>query len=97
MSDPVLLTRVEDHAAFWTLNRPSVMNAFNFELLHALRAAADEVRFDPAVRVVIVTGAGERAFCAGADLKERATLPPLRVREFIFTIRNLFTSIEELN
>jgi enoyl-CoA hydratase/carnithine racemase len=47
--------------------------------------------------VVIITGSGEKAFCAGADLKERATLSPEKVKEFIFTIRNLFTSIEQLN
>jgi enoyl-CoA hydratase/carnithine racemase len=47
--------------------------------------------------VVIITGAGDRAFCAGADLKERATLSPIQVKEYIFTIRNLFTAIEQLN
>jgi enoyl-CoA hydratase/carnithine racemase len=47
--------------------------------------------------VVIITGAGDRAFCAGADLKERATLSPIQVKAYIFTIRNLFTAIEQLN
>jgi len=47
--------------------------------------------------VVIITGAGRKAFCAGADLKERTTFDELQVKEFIFTIRNLFTSIEHLN
>ncbi|MDX2497174.1 MAG: enoyl-CoA hydratase-related protein, partial [Desulfobacterales bacterium] len=49
------------------------------------------------VRVVIITGADRKAFCAGADLKERTTFDELQVKEFIFTIRNLFTSIEHLN
>ena len=47
--------------------------------------------------MVIITGAGRKAFCAGADLKERTTFDELQVKEFIFTIRNLFTSIEYLN
>jgi enoyl-CoA hydratase/carnithine racemase len=47
--------------------------------------------------VIIITGSGEKAFCSGADLKERATLNQDQVREYIYTIRNLFTSIEELN
>jgi enoyl-CoA hydratase/carnithine racemase len=47
--------------------------------------------------VVIITGAGEKAFCAGADLKERTTLNPDQVKEYIFTIRNLFTAVEQLN
>jgi enoyl-CoA hydratase/carnithine racemase len=48
------------------------------------------------VRVVIITGQGDKAFCSGADLKERATLSPIQVKEFITTIRNLFTAIEQL-
>jgi len=79
------------------LNRPEVMNSLNFDLLHALKAKINEIRFDTGVRVVIITGSGDRAFCSGADLKERATLSPIQVKEFIFTVRNLFTAIEELN
>ncbi len=96
MSEPVLLTRIEDQTAVWTLNRPQAMNSLNFEMLRALKDAVEQVRFDEQVRVIIVTGAGERAFCAGADLKERAGLAPAQVRAFIHTIRNLFTAIEQL-
>jgi enoyl-CoA hydratase/carnithine racemase len=80
-----------------TLNRPGVMNSLNFPLLHALRDQIESFRSKTNVRVVIITGAGEKAFCAGADLKERATLSPDQVKEYIYTIRNLFTSIEQLN
>ena len=97
MTDQVLLTEEKDGVLLLTLNRPAVMNSFNFDLLKALKAQVDAVRFRPDVRVVIITGAGEKAFCAGADLKERATLSPLQVKAFIFTIRDLFTSIENLN
>ncbi|MEJ2220794.1 MAG: enoyl-CoA hydratase-related protein [Desulfobacterales bacterium] len=97
MSDSVLLVEEENSVATLTLNRPEVMNSFNFAMLHALRDQIDSIRFKPETRVVIITAAGEKAFCAGADLKERATLPPDKVKEYIFTIRNLFTSIEQLN
>jgi len=97
MTEPVLLSEETDGIALLTLNRPAVMNSFNFDMLYALRDAIEAVRFRPEVRVVIITGSGERSFCAGADLKERATLPPLKVKEFILTIRNLFSSIEFLN
>ena len=80
-----------------TLNRPEVMNSLNFALLQALAAEIEAVRFRADVRVLVVTGAGEKAFCAGADLKERAGLSPEKVREYIYTIRNLFTAIEYLN
>jgi enoyl-CoA hydratase/carnithine racemase len=46
---------------------------------------------------VIITGAGKKAFSAGADLRERRTFSDLQVKEYIFTIRNLFTSVEQLN
>ncbi|MEE4607527.1 MAG: enoyl-CoA hydratase-related protein, partial [Desulfobacteraceae bacterium] len=95
MGESILKTEMIDQVAVWTLNRPEVMNAFNLDLLHALKAAVDTARFDPQVRAVIITGAG-RAFCAGADLKERATLSPEQVKNFIYTIRNLFTDIEQL-
>lgn len=96
MSDNLLLIDRTDQIAVLTLNRPKVMNSFNFDMLRALRDAVEALRFDPDIRVLIITGSGDRAFCAGADLKERATLSPVQVKEFIFTIRNLFTAIEQL-
>ena len=97
MNEAVLLREEENGVVTLTLNRPEVMNSFNFELLRALKEQIESVRFNRDVRVIIITGAGEKAFSAGADLKERATLSPDQVKEFIFTIRNLFTSIEQLN
>ncbi|MBW2411867.1 MAG: enoyl-CoA hydratase/isomerase family protein [Deltaproteobacteria bacterium] len=97
MNDGVLLREEENGILTLTLNRPEVMNSFNFQLLHALGEQIEDVRFKRDIRVIIITGAGEKAFCSGADLKERTTLSPDQVKEFIFTIRNLFTSIEQLN
>jgi len=79
-----------------TLNRPGSMNSLNLRTVEALAAAVAAVRFDRAVRIVVVTGAGEKAFCSGADLKERSTLSPDQVRRFIATIRDTFTAIEAL-
>ncbi len=97
MNDNPLL--VEENAGIATLilNRPEVMNSLNFTLLRALRDQIESFRFRRDLRVIIITGSGEKAFCSGADLKERATLNPDQVGEYIYTIRNLFTSIEELN
>jgi len=97
MGDQVLLVEEDAGIVTLTLNRPEVMNSLNFALLHALRDQIEAFRFRSDIRVVIITGSGEKAFCAGADLKERATLSPEKVKEFIFTIRNLFTSFEQLN
>jgi enoyl-CoA hydratase/carnithine racemase len=54
-----------------TLNRPEVLNAFDFQLLRELARAAEDASWDDSIRVVVVTGAG-RAFCVGADLKSWA-------------------------
>jgi methylglutaconyl-CoA hydratase len=73
-ADDVLLVEVADHVALLTLNRPQVLNAIDRYLAEALTRTLPALGHDPAVRVAIVTGAGPRAFCSGADLKERATM-----------------------
>ena len=95
MSTPVLTTR-HGHVALLTLNRPEAMNACDRALLAALRESLDALRFDPEVRAIVVTGAGEKAFCAGADLKERAGMTPLEVKRFIVTIRDTFSMLETM-
>ncbi len=97
MNEEVLTSEEKDQVLWLTLNRPEVMNSLNFPLLHAMRKQIESVRFRREIRVVIVTGAGEKAFCAGADLKERASLSPDQVREYIYTIRDLFNNIAFLN
>ncbi len=97
MEDKVLLVEEQDGIAILTLNRAEVMNSFNFALLQALKEQIEALKFNTNIRVVIITGSGQKAFCAGADLKERTTYSELQVKTFIFTIRNLFTSIEHLN
>ena len=92
----LLKVEEKDQAVILTLNRPQVMNCLNFDLLYAIRDKIDELQYRSDVRTVIITGAGEKSFCAGADLKERATLSQDEVKKFIITIRNLLTSIQNL-
>ena len=69
---------LEDHVATITINRPERMNAMDAEHYNALSAAWVRVRDDPEIRVAIVTGAGEKSFSAGADLKSFVgAQPPL--------------------
>jgi enoyl-CoA hydratase/carnithine racemase len=96
MDSKILLLEEQNGVATLTLNRPEVMNAINFDLLYSLRDQIEALKSKP-VRVIIITGSGGEAFCGGADLKERSTMDELQVKEFISTIRNLFTSIEFLN
>jgi enoyl-CoA hydratase/carnithine racemase len=95
-TDPLLRVEEKDQAVILTLNRPKVMNCLNFDLLYAVRDKIDELQYRTDIRTVIITGAGEKSFCAGADLKERATLTQDEVKKFIITIRNLLTSIQNL-
>ncbi len=60
------------HRATVTINRPEVLNCLNFPTLRELHRAFEDVSWDDQIRVLVVTGAGDRAFCTGADLKEQA-------------------------
>ena len=75
-----ILTQVEDGVGWITVNRPDVRNALNTQVLGDIRQALAEFRYDREVGVVAFTGAGDRAFAAGADigeLKERTVLDAL--------------------
>jgi len=69
-STEILLTEVRDHVAYLTLNRPERRNALNRALQIEIIATLGRLAEDPDVRVVVLRGAGDRAFCAGADLKD---------------------------
>jgi E-phenylitaconyl-CoA hydratase len=76
------LTTERDRGVYWiTLNRPESLNAINMEMHAALVDAWATFRTDPELRVAVLQGAGERAFCAGADLKERASSGDPRTRD----------------
>lgn len=68
VEEPAVLTQRHGHVALLTLNRPGSLNAIDARLSRALATALDDCLTDPAVRAIVLTGAG-RAFCAGHDLK----------------------------
>ena len=74
MTDEPVLFAIENGIAKVTLNRPAKMNALNPEMIVRLARCWDAIEVDPLVRVAILTGAGERTFCAGADLGRLTTL-----------------------
>jgi enoyl-CoA hydratase/carnithine racemase len=74
---------VKDGVARVTLDRPAAANALSMELVGALGHVFARVKADETARVVIITGAGEKAFCAGADLKERRTMSLEETRSFL--------------
>jgi enoyl-CoA hydratase/carnithine racemase len=82
-SDTVLLRRDEGGVAYLTLNRPPARNALSVALMTALQEALEAVAPDPAVRVVVIAGAGP-AFCAGHDLRELRANPGREQYEAVF-------------
>lgn len=80
MNDAVLFDARDDGIAIITLNRPETRNALSKEIREGLFVAWDRFERDPALRVAILTGSGDKAFCAGGDLKEmverKLTVPP---------------------
>lgn len=69
-TDEVLLVSIQDQVAVLTVNRPERMNALNQQVCDRLVRTLEELDRDPAVHVAIVTGAGDKAFIAGADIRE---------------------------
>ncbi|WP_223641693.1 enoyl-CoA hydratase-related protein [Planococcus sp. 4-30] len=85
-----------NNLAFITLNRPEALNAFNYDMLLELGQVVEAIRINPDIRVVVFTGAGEKAFSVGADLKERKNMTDDLVKRNIFKIGEVFSTIESL-
>jgi enoyl-CoA hydratase len=98
MSDfETIIYEIKDGTAYVTLNRPRALNAYNIKMRDELWQVLHAIKADSAVRVVIFKGAGDRAFCAGADLSEFLTAPsPVIARQVRFERDNwgLFLSID---
>lgn len=99
-----ILLHIEDTIATVTLNRPEALNAFNQDSFSGMISAAKKIKETPEVRVVIITGAGERAFSAGMDLKMIAAgssgssmMDSYRVGfDRLYGLKSIFTMYEEL-
>ncbi|MBM6617180.1 enoyl-CoA hydratase-related protein [Bacillus suaedaesalsae] len=91
-----ILLRIENHIAYVTLNRAEALNSFNYDTLCELDKVIESISINRDVRVVIFTGAGEKAFSVGADLKERKTLTIEQVKRNLNKINRVFTAIDQL-
>ncbi|NDI34607.1 enoyl-CoA hydratase [Chengkuizengella sediminis] len=86
----------EEGIANISLNRQEAANALSLQMLNELQEVIMDIKYDRSVRCVIITGAGEKVFCAGADLKERATMDAVQVRKTVSLIRKNINDLEEL-
>lgn len=89
-------TEISEGIATVTLNRPEAANAFSVEMLEQFIDALYTLKFDPEVRVVIITAVGEKAFCAGADLIQRGQMDLTQARQHINLIRSAVNEVEAL-
>ncbi|MBL3730390.1 enoyl-CoA hydratase [Lysinibacillus sp. HST-98] len=96
MTQLVRFEVLEDSIGLITLSRPEAANAMSVQLLHELSDTLDQINGDPAVRVVLLTGAGEKAFCAGADLKERKGMSDQQVKKIVQLIGATVAKVETL-
>src|SRR5579863_8243637 len=82
--------------ALVTVNRPEKLNALSREVVEELGQAADRIAADAGIRAAILTGAGEKAFVAGADINEIAALSPVEARTFSLRGQQVFRKLETL-
>jgi len=91
-----LLFEVEEGVGVVTFNRPAVLNAVNAKTIAELGDVVSRVEGDPSVRALILTGAGEKAFVAGADIAAMSTMPPADARRFAETAHAILARLEAL-
>ena len=96
MTATVLIER-RDATAIVTLNRPESLNAVNVEMRESLIALLAELNHDAAVRAIVITGAGERAFCSGQDLNETARYTIDDVDAWLTRQHALYQSVRDLD
>ena len=91
-----LLVERDNAVLIVTINRPNVLNALNATTLRELSQVIDQAAADDAIRAIVITGAGSRAFVAGADINELAVQTPVGGREHARAGQALFDRIEKL-
>ncbi len=87
-------TENRDGVCIITIDRPKVLNALNAQTVGEIGEAFEQARTDEAVKAVIVTGGGEKAFVAGADIRELATMTPITGKETAERGQRIFRAIE---
>lgn len=96
MCKTVQVSTLKNEIVIITLNRPEAANSLSLKMLEELEDAILSYKYNRHVRCVIITGTGEKAFCSGADLKERAGMDMNQVRKTVAMIRGMMNEIELL-
>src|SRR5215469_4784791 len=92
----IQIERRPDDIAVITINRPEVLNAINVDVITELSSAIDTVSADDSIKVVIITGKGERSFCAGADIRYVVNINPIEAEKYASLVHTMLNKIENL-
>lgn len=96
MDFETLIYTQDGYTGILTINRPQALNALNADVLRELKIFTDYVKTKKDVRALIITGAGDKAFVAGADIKAMQGMTPEEAEEFSITAQTVFNAIEAL-
>jgi enoyl-CoA hydratase len=91
-----IIYQTDDNIATITFNRPKALNALNAALIEEFSQALDEISADENIGVLVLTGAGDKSFVAGADINELATFTPLTAKNFARHGHNVIAKLQEL-
>lgn len=97
MTHFVLYEIINDHIGLITFNRSKVRNALSKQMLFELNDILLKIDQDPSIACTIITGSGDKAFCAGADLKERKLMSDDQVMQVVKYIQEITTNIANMN
>ncbi|MDP8941595.1 MAG: enoyl-CoA hydratase-related protein [Thermoproteota archaeon] len=96
MKNIILDLQTDIHIAIIKINRPEVLNALNKEIMTELSQVLDIVSTDDGIKVIVITGTGERSFCAGADIRYVVNVDPLEAERYATFVHTLLNKIENL-
>ncbi len=91
-----IIFQIDGEVAVIKFNRPKALNAINTDVVKELQGVLDEVEANPAIRVVVLTGEGDKAFVAGADIAQMVKLDPLQLRDFSLALHEVGFRMEAL-
>lgn len=92
-----ILFEQKDSIAIVRLNRPEKLNAMNLDVIAELNTIVDRISNDDSIKAVIITGVGEKAFCAGADIEYMSKINPLEAEQYAIKGHSVMSKIENLN
>lgn len=91
-----LESQINDDIAIITINKPEILNALDTEVAAELYTAIDIVGADDKIKIIIITGTGERSFCAGGDIRHVAKIDPIEAERYATFMHGLLNKIENL-